>query len=366
MKKYIWIIFIVLFFISSCDKENSVTPITKIPPVVKTQPAVLPEKIKTYEVQNQEFDRVVGWISDESLLLIERKNDEFILFTYDLYSEEKTVITKVNEPIIDVKIHPSKDVLAIIMSDNSLHATIKIVTLGGKTIDQLTIESSELYIDWHTTNPTLLLITSFNKDWTFDTFAYSSLTQEMKRIPSIHPILKWKDENHLVAINWRPEDALSGGTISEMAILTSEVKDTEDSGYIYFDIYKDIFVGVKIDPTTEQFIYTLTNVITKEVKIYRTPALSNYSQWFVPELFWTEENSFLTYVATNSGLIDSLGGNLHLAEFNFESKEDKKANLSYSMLSCSPSGEYCLTGNRFEEILNLESGNTSKWLDIKE
>ena len=367
LRKNLWVIFTVLFIFSSCDKEVSVTPIpTKSPVVISPQPAAPQETIKTYTVKNSNFDRVVGWISDKRLLIVERNLEEYLVYSYDLYSEEKQLITTVNEPVIDVKIHPSKNYLAIIMSDNSLQATIKIVNVDGRTVDQLTIESAEIYLDWHTTNSDLLLITSFNKDWSFDIFTYSSQTQEMKRIPYIHPILKWRDEEHLMAINWALEDALAGGTISEISTVTSEVVESEDSGYIYFDMYKDILVTVKIDPIKEQFIYRLSNVNTGDVKSYRTPALSNYSQWFVPELYWTEENSFLTYVATDSGLIDSVDENLHLEEFNLASRRGRNTELTYRMLMCSPSGDCCLNGSLFEEIADIDTGVMMKWLNIVE
>jgi hypothetical protein len=252
------------------------------------------------------------------------------------------------------------------MSGNSLNATILITSIDGSIMDKLTIQSSELYVDWHSTNVNLLLITAFNEDWTFDTFAYSSITQEMNRIPSEHPILKWTHDVNLMAINWSPEDALSGGTISEISLKTSEINETEESGYIYFDFYKNIFVSVKIDKEKEQFIYTLTNVTSNDVQIYRTPALSNYSQWFVPEFFWTEDNSFLTYIASKPGLVDSFDGDLHLAEFTFSAMIVKESEVTFSELMCTPSGDRCLTGSRLESIIDLESGDIVQWLEINE
>lgn len=362
----IWIVFIIFFFLSSCNlNTTTVPPKTDNPPVGNSQPNE--EKIlKTYSTANSTFDRVVGWVSETSLVIIERDRDEFQLYSYDVYSAEKLLITTVNKPITHVKIHPFKKHLAIIMSDNSLQATIKIVNIEGKTIDELTIESSEIFVDWNPTNVNLLLITAFNKDWTFDSFSYSSLTQEMTIVPTLHPILKWSSEDSLVVINWIAEDALLGGTISEISIPTSEVSESEDSGYIYFDMNKDLFVSVKIDQINEEFVYHLTNVMTNEVKVYRMPALSNYSQWFVPEIFWTEEGSFLTYIASKPGLIDSFDGELQLAEFNLDSQKIKDPEFSYMPLQCTPSGNQCLTGTRSEEIWNLGSGDIFKWLEITE
>ncbi len=360
------IVFVVIFFLGSCTNNGTiVSPTTEPPPIVHSQENVEPT-LKKHFTENSTFDRVVGWISETSLVIIERDRDEFHLYSYDVYSAEKLLITTVNKPIIHVKIHPFKEHLAIIMSDNSLQATIKLVNIEGKTIDELTIESSEIFVDWNPTDENLLLITAFNKDWTFDTFSYSSLTQEMTIIPTLHPILKWASEDSLVVINWIPEDALLGGTLSEISIPTSEVSESEDSGYIYFDMNKELFVTVKIDRINEEFEYSLTNVMTNEVKVYRTPALSNYSQWFVPEIFWTEEDSFLTYIASKPGLIDSFDGELQLAEFSFDSKKIKNTEFSYMPLQCTPSGNQCLTSTRSEEIWNLVSGDVFKWLEIAE
>lgn len=360
------IVFVVIFFLGSCTNSGTiVSPTTEPPPIVHSQEDVEP-KLQKYFTENSTFDRVVGWISETSLIMIERDKDEFLVYAYDVYTADKTLITTVNKPIIQVNIHPSKGHLAIIMSDNSLQATIQIVTIDGKAIDELTIESSEVYLDWNTTNVNLLLITAFNKDWTFDTFVYSSLTQEMTIIPTLHPILKWASEDKLVAINWMAEDALLGGRMMEISTQTSEVNETEDSGYIYFDMYKDYLVSVKIDSENEEFVYTLSNVITNDTKVYRSPALSNYSQWYVPELVWTENHSFLTYIATKPGLIDSFDGEFLLTEFNLDSKKVKNADFSYSTLQCTPSGDRCLSGTLYEEIWDLVTGDVFNWLEIKE
>lgn len=360
------IVFVVIFFLSSCTNNGTiVSPTTEPPPIVHSQENAEP-MLQKYMIENSKFDRVVGWISETALILIERDQNEFYVYSYDVYTAEKKLITMVNKPIIQVNIHPSKGHLAIIMSDNSLQATIQIVTIEGKTVDKLTIESSEIYLDWNTTNVNFLLITAFNKDWTFDTFAYSSLTQEMTIIPTLHPILKWAAEDKLVAINWMSEDGLLGGKMMEISTQTSEVNETEDSGYIYFDVYKNYVVSVKIDLDKEEFVYTLTNVLTNDIKEYRTPAVSNYSQWFVPDIVWTEDGSFLTYIASKSGLIDSFDGDLLLTEFNFESKNVKNADFSYATLQCTPSGDHCLSGTRYEEIWDLVTGNVFKWLEIKE
>jgi hypothetical protein len=363
--KYVSVVFCILLFLSGCTDEKKPSHISNNPPLVELNP-VTQETQKRYTARDNEFDRVVGWISETTLVTVERDLGEYRVYTYDVETAKKLLIKTVDEPIIDVKIHPSKKYLAIIMSGNSLNATILITSIDGSTMDKLTIQSSELYVDWHSTNVNLLLITAFNEDWTFDTFAYSSLTQEMNRIPSLHPILKWTDDVNLMAINWSPEDALSGGTISEISMRTSEISETDESGYIYFDFYENILVSVKIDKVNEQFIYTLTNVTTNEVQIYQTPALSNYSQWFVPEFFWTEDNSFLTYIASKSGLVDSFDGELHLAEFNFTEMIVKDSEVTYSKLMCTPSADRCLTGPRFESIIDLESGDIVQWLEINE
>ena len=162
------------------------------------------------------------------------------------------------------------------------------------------------------------------------------------------------------------DDGILGGKMMEISTNTSEVNETEESGYIYFDMYKDYLVSVKIDSDHEEFIYTLTNVITSDSKVYRSPALSNYSQWFVPEITWTEDGSFLTYIATKSGLIDSFDGELLLTEFNLDGENVKNADFSYSTLQCTPSGDLCVSGTRYEEIWDLVSGEAFNWLEIKE
>ncbi|MET1014467.1 MAG: hypothetical protein ABWX61_08150, partial [Paenisporosarcina sp.] len=112
-------------------------------------------------------------------------------------------------------------------------------------------------------------------------------------------------------------------------------------------------------------IYLLTNMKTGGKKKFETPALSNYSQWFIPEIIWTNKESFITFTSPVPGLLDANQPNLVLEEFNIKTKHQLEVEDGYGQLVCSPSGEECLIGDGLSTLINLSSGEKMKWIEYK-
>lgn len=355
-------------FLYGCNEEESKVNVTTEPP-----PKEFPESSNEVEevkfpsslylARSEEFDRVIGWISETEIMFLEKNMEGSHVYTYDLNSKKKTLHTTVEMPINDVIIHPLKSHFALLISDNSLQAIIGIYEMGGTKVDELTIESSEIVFEWHPSQIELMTVTAFYEDWTFDTFTYSSKSQKMKLISSSQPFLEWASDNELIGVEWMENDALSGGPLTEISLTDGSISKTEENNYIFVDYFDNLSLTVQIDQERELFIYTLTNLKTREKNIFETPALSNYSQWFIPEIIWTNEESFLTFTSPNPGLLDVNQSRLKLVKVGFESKSLIEIEDGYGQLICSPNGEYCLKGEGLFTIINLSSGEELQWIE---
>ncbi|MET1014236.1 MAG: hypothetical protein ABWX61_06975, partial [Paenisporosarcina sp.] len=220
--KNLLIVVISLLVLSGCNENISRTNVSIDPPPIKSpiitnsvDKANVPPTV--YLAKSEEFDRVIGWVSETQIMFVEINKEGSHVYTYDLKRHKKTHVITVDMPIIDVKIHPSKTHFALIMSDNSIQATIGIYELEGTKVDEFSIESSEVVFEWHPLNVDQMIVTAFYEDWTFDTFTYSSKTQAMSLISSTQPFLKWSSNNQLVGVDWKENDALSGGHITEIS-----------------------------------------------------------------------------------------------------------------------------------------------------
>jgi hypothetical protein len=370
MKKLLLVVISLLFLFGCQDEIQKSKVTTESSPInnriISNELEPIKPDSSTYFANSEEFDRVIGWVSESEILFIEINNEGSHVYTYDLNQNKKTHQVSVDRDIIDVEIHPTKSHFVLIMSDNSLQATLAIYELGGAKVDELSIESSEIVFEWHPSDINLMVVTAFYEDWTFDTFTYSSETQEMQLLSTTQPFFKWSSQNLVVGVEWQEGDALSGGTLIETSLTDGTSKESNENNYIFVDYFDNLSLTVQINQVNELFIYTLRNLKTGQTKIFESPAISNYSQWFIPEIIWTNHESFLTFTSTTAGLLDTNQANLELVEFNFEGQQNLKVEeVGYSQTVCSPSGVYCLMGDGLSMQINLSNGEKKKWIEYK-
>lgn len=311
------------------------------------------------------FERVVGWLSDEEIVYITRQRDDFLLHTYHIASGVTSNLLTIKDSILEVRIHPDLTKIAIVTSSNSLSATIHIFSVTGEKIDELTIESSEMYWDWHTNRSDKLFFSAFYEDWSFDSFVYSSKTKELKRIVTLDPFGKWGSDSTIHVINSEENDAISGGKERVIDTDTMRFRDLKESNTIYMETFKNLSVTVSISEDQKSFIYTLKDFNGKSA-VFELPSISNYSQWFIPDMELLSDGSLVTYEASESGLMDTISPNYSLVKLSLDATTTEIAVGPYHLFTCSPSGQRCLIGVHLEEILMIESGQKTPWIQLKE
>ena len=367
MKRGITTMLILLIVISGCQPTTT-TEISK--PLKETLPEqeklLKPKEVNLLSIQSKNFERVVGWLSNEEILYVTRQGSDFSLSTYHIKTGEKKEITKIDDPILEVRIHPDLTKLAVVTSHNSLNATIHIFSVLGDKVDELIIESSEIYWDWDSLNSKQLFFSAFYEDWTYDSFVYSSVKKEVSRMETSDPFGKWGYESTIHTINWPPDDSLSGGSLREVNVDTMSFKDSIETNIIYVESFKEINLTVRISGNQKFFLYTLTNRVDGKNKTYEMPAVSNYSQWFVPEVVWLDDGTMITYQAAESGLMDSIPSQYTLVQLTSDSDKRSIWQGPYESFTCSPLGSHCLIGAQLEGMLVVGRDTVRPWIEIKD
>lgn len=361
-------IMMLLMIVSGCHPK---TPhdVSEPPNVTKTEqekPLTL-EEVSRLSISRENFDRVVGWVTNEEILYVTRQQSQSSLRIYHTETGESKEITEILEPIIEVRIHPDLTKLAVVTSSNSLSATIHIFSVVGEKIDELTIESSEMYWDWDSSHNDQLFFSAFYEDWTFDSFVYSSKTKEINRIETTDPFGKWGYDSTIQMINWQENDALSGGSLREVNSKTMSFQDSKDTTIIYVESNRETNLTVRISEDQQKFLYTVTNIKDEKSVMFEMPAISNYSQWVVPEVEWLDDGTIVTFEAKESGLMDTIPNDFILVQLNHE--DNVKTSIwegLYEPFTCTPSGNLCLVGVELEGMLEVGSNEMKPWIEIIE
>ena len=170
------------------------------------------ETLKTYTADSAKFHLVVDWLTDTQIVFVEKEAGIYFVKSFDIATGNIEILYTESMVIVDVLIHPSKNTFLVHTSDNPSSATIKVISLEGVVQDEITIASSELAIEWNDLDPTLLLLTAFHQDWTYDVFLYSGIEEEMGLIPLGDPFPKWLGKRKVVTVHI-PEHPLDGGEL---------------------------------------------------------------------------------------------------------------------------------------------------------
>lgn len=175
--------------------------------------------------------------------------------SFDLESGQTDTLYEDDSMIIDVLVHPSKKYLLLHTSDNATSATVKIVTMDGAVQDEVIVASTELAIEWNDLDPSLILLTAFHQDWTFDLFLYNGKVESFDLLAIEDPFPKWLGEDK-IAVGFVEGHILDGGEIHTYEPETAKWDQLDLNGVVYFDTYEDTLLAVRINEE-EDALYTI-------------------------------------------------------------------------------------------------------------
>ena len=321
------------------------------------------DAIKIFEVDSAKFHFIVDWLTDTKVVFVEKDTGKYLLRTFDITTGKIETLYEETMVIIDALIHPSKNTYLLHTSDDSSSATIKIISLEGVVLNEISIASSELAIEWNDIDPTLLLLTAFQKDWSFDVFLYSGNEVDISLLPLEDPFPKWLGKQKVITLNV-PEHPLGGGELllydSELG--TQERLDLED--VVHFDTNGDNLLIVQIND--ENADYKIIDHDGTVLSKWSMPAVSNYSEWVFPELSWGADTTIIMPSASKGGQLDDLGEPFHLVRVANGRQDVLLGNVSTGILRCSPSGEKCLAGSKAEKIIDIQKQEEVIWISESE
>jgi len=315
-------------------------------------------------VDPAKFHFVADWLTESKVIYVEKENGHYQVNSFDFESGQIDTLYEDDSMIIDVLIHHSKKYLLLHTSDNAASATVKIVTLDGRVHDEVIVASTELAIEWNDTDPSLVLLTAFHQDWTFDLFIYNGRIESLDLLAIEDPFPKWLGEDK-IAIGYVEGHVLDGGEVHTYEPLTEKWGQLDISGVVYFDTFEDTLLLVRINGNKDAH-YTIMEqdgVIRSE---WTMPVISNYSEWVIPEVEWASNETVFLSAPDKGGQLDELQSPYRLIRITKGRQDVVADEISAGVLRCSPSGQKCLSGYSAEQLIDIKKKTQTTWLTFPE
>ncbi|PID16816.1 hypothetical protein CSV63_02715 [Sporosarcina sp. P34] len=335
--KRILISIVCALFLMSCTRSEDVE---KEEQLVENEA----EPVEKLTASQEDIRFVAGWLNEMAILFVNQKDAEDRLLSFDWKTGDIHTLFTTTATISEVQVHPTASQLLVKTADDSTEAVIHILDHAGTKLNEVSVESSELEIQWNESDASQLLITAFSDDWSYEIMRYDANDDTLVAVELPDPFPRWLGAEELVYM----EDvvvikqALSTGEETILANNANQFHTSSDQ--VLIESFEDKHIR-----------YTVIDANGKEKHL-----------WF------SEDDSFVMDHAAFSDdttLMMTVTNQTEMRPTSFlvkiqDGKEVKRQELEAGgSLVCKDNK--CLIGYSLDTWMDIETGETVKWLDIK-
>ncbi len=373
MRKLYILLLLCCIFLVSCKEDHAEELVENDTPIqepskneqsLDNEPSPPQNEIPTLQLERSTFHSVIGWLNDEEILFILLDNGKWTVQAYSIEYKSWRTIYETSFPIIQGEIHPSKEMIMLHISENSSSAEIQLIDTKGVLVQSLHFESAEMFMSWHPTNPQLIAFSAFYEDWSYSSFVYNGKEQDLMAIEVDNPFIKWYDDEHLMVFEWE-ESSLDGSKLLLYSFRQQVMKETKWENILDVIFLGDAYLYIQIEEESDNFRYQLVNKDTTVKQEWTTPAVSNYSEWVIPNISVLYPDKIIMSKPTQGGNIDTIQQKNLLTGYSIEETEEFGI-VNSLPIDCSPNGQVCLSGYEKEKWIQIEPFKGADWLEIKE
>ncbi|WAA10423.1 hypothetical protein [Fervidibacillus albus] len=360
---FLFFIMSFLFFLSGCQSEqlHSIHYHSgKSVGMDMKQSFITDSSIVSYETSMDEFRFVVGWASNDEILIVESNGERDVIFSYNIENGKRIDRFFSDHPIISASISPTRKYILVHTSPLPYEASIHIYRLDtDELVFEQNLESSEIDYEWNWDREENVLLVTFFEDWTFAPYILHIEEESVESVELPHPFVCWFDEQSWISINW---DFDIPSVTAPLAIFEQNRTEVIVQGkeFYYLDRLGDFFFTMGVDTTDEgESEITFFDKQLQPTFTFHIPHLSTFSGWQIPHYDYIDETkTFMIIEPIESGEADIYQGGFQLVKRNLASGEETVIldSVDNAPLSCSPDGNYCLTGNFLEKLIDINTG----------
>lgn len=348
---FILMLSIITLLLGACSGKTPGKNEGQVKPPAKQQEWKLP-----IPIPKGEFYKVSGWLSDNEILYITNLEQASNLYQYNLETGKSKLLYQSAHPIATVEISPSKRYLLIQSAPSTYQGLVTITDLSGKELMKQSYTAYELDYEWNPYNDGEVLIAKFNQDWTYDMHLLDIKNTTSKVVELPQPFIKWTGKEEVAFLNYDEEKSELFAPLIEKKLSMKDEKTLFSSVY-QFSAYRNMLMTITVnndDPSKAE--YSFYSKEKNQIYHFSIPQLSKFSDWLVPFYDYNEKKGqFITLSPVESGDVDSYSKGFDLIKYDLKKARNKLIlkGLKNQPLEFSPSGEACLYGNNFENLINL-------------
>lgn len=304
---------------------------------------------ETLKLAEENFRFVAGWTDDSTIAFVEHQQQKDRLQTYNIHTREIHTIFEHTSSISEVLIHPSSKQLLVKTTDEPTEAELLFMDEEGTVSNTLTVESSEMEIQWNGSASAKLLVSAFQEDWSAQVLLFDTDNQTVETIDLPNPFPQWINEKDMVYIDdtdslWKESTdsddvELLAENVRQFKAsegrLMAEVMDVDEVSYQLFDEEGEM-----------QSSWESTDV-TGDLE----------------DLEVKEDNIIMSTV--NDDEADG-HSTTNLYVMNGQEVTEYEVEAEGATISCSPDSSLCLVGYSLDTLVNMDTGEADKWLELGE
>lgn len=301
---------------------------------------------KTLPRAEEEMRFVAGWLDEKQILYVDHQEKVDRLRSFNIETGEVHTMFTDQAAISEVLIHPSKEQVLIKTANDATEANIVILDKDMHILDEMTVESSELELQWNAADSSQLLISAFQEDWSYQVMRYDTNDRMVQPIELDSPFPKWLGEEQIVYLD---DTELIKETIlaNEKELLAANAVEFHSSG-------DQLLVGTSDE---EQKEYTLIDSSGEEKYSWEA---ENPSEMIEDIEFIDEDNIIMS---TKEDLYDGEQSAVFIHIQEGQEVKRYETDTEGGLIDCSPDGNSCLIGYSLDIILQLDTGKIVKWTE---
>ncbi|WP_029276410.1 MULTISPECIES: hypothetical protein [Carnobacterium] len=352
------LLFSATLFLISCTKKQP----TEVP-----EPEKKALSYKEIPIDYESFRKVIGWMSDEEVLVHtgEINNDNLSLF--NIFTGEITPIYEAESIILTAIISEDKQqVLIQVVGENG--GELRIIDKSGSVMQMLPLETKGFVnVNWNPANKNHIFISYYQSDTEIVVGNWNLETNEVVSIPSASLTPMWYSANLYLYVDNNDDFSLETGDLYMGDIRTNDSLRLKSQVSDFF-VHEDTFIT-----------YTPSDFADDELLLnYQYPFMVDQSFMAIPKVTMNDRLVFpyLSQAARNTPVygvfakeavqLELKTGDFEFGKLNFDHKtiEPILDLPDNAPISIAKNGKYSLYGWRYESIIDIEQQTIYSLIDM--
>lgn len=313
-------------------------------------------RIQQLNTHADSFHFAVDWLTATDIVYVEKDDEHYFVKTFNTTTGHVELLHEDEAIIVDVFVHPSKRTLLLHTTTDSSSAVVKIISLEGKILDEISIASSELSIEWNKMDPTRVLFTAFYEDWSYDVFLYNGASNELNVLTMESPFPKWLGTEEIVFMKEQELFALH--------YKTGQYKRMEFGEVIFFDTYEDSLLMMQANGEGKAQIQ-ISNGEGNVLSRWEMPIALQYGEWLFPNISWLSNDSVVIAATREGGELHEASAQFNLMYVKGDEQRVLVEEIEGAPLRCTADGEKCLSGFNKDKMIDVTTSETIEWVVYK-